>query len=224
MDSFDCCRTTGPGSRSRLAAGERPEPQEVPTAKNSRGGPCLGGRDCPFLEARVTAASSRGQLSLHKEVDSGGGHTGAEEACSLSRAAPWSRASRSAPAHGTRGAHTHVGMSGSCLSPSVASQPTEFPSFPDGISDPPDVPLWAAVCSRTTVQACLCLLSVSTWPGWRKDREMSLNEGVRTKEGRRKGKGAKEGEKVRQKEETKKGRKERKAFQLILGCTQVQAC
>ena len=60
-------------------AGERPEPQEVPPAENSRGGPSLGRRDCPFLEARAIVASSRDQLSLDKEVDSGG-HTGAEEA------------------------------------------------------------------------------------------------------------------------------------------------
>lgn len=49
------------------------------------------------------------------------------------------------------GAHTTVGMSGSCLGPLGAPHPTEHPLTPrDGISDPPGVSFQETMCSRRT--------------------------------------------------------------------------
>lgn len=46
-------------------------------------------RGCPFPEARVTAASSRGWLSPRRRVGSSQGHTRAEKTQRPSGAAPW---------------------------------------------------------------------------------------------------------------------------------------
>lgn len=61
--------------------------------------------------------------------------------------------------------------------------------------------------NRTGLQ----LVCVSIQPGQRKDREMSLNEGVRTKEEKRKNiERGREGRKARRKDGRKKPRKEEK--------------
>lgn len=57
----------------------------------------------------------------------------------------------------------------------------------------------------------LRLVCVSTRPGQRKDREMSLNDALRTKKGKRKkGERGREGRKARRKDGRKKPRKEEK--------------
>lgn len=109
-----------------------------------------------------------------------------------------------------------VGMSGSCVRP--LGLPTLQSSSPPwgGISDPPDVSLQDTACSQTMgLSSGLPLSPAPTWPEQRKDREMSLNKGVGTKEGKRKEQREKEERKGSQEKleggGDKKGKKESSA-------------
>lgn len=118
-----------------------------------------------------------------------------------------------------------VGMSGSCVRP--LGLPTLQSSSPPwgGISDPPDVSLQDTACSQTMgLSSGLPLSPAPTWPEQRKDREMSLNKGVGTKEGKRKEQREEEERKGSQEKLEGGGetRKERKKVQLIQGITQMQ--